>query len=450
MVVGLAVASVFAAALAWRLLASRRSMRAMESIVADLRSDEAKVREAATVRLSALERGRLEVGAGLMALKAAAQSFPAEGGREDGARHLVAAVAADPRNEYAPVVLRHFREYPPDARFWGLRLLANLDDRRVGAAAVLSLLRNDAAACEGLEFSVAIAPMIPAATDGLFPEILAYLSDEHLGMSVAYVTFQGVSEGGLQRDALAPAAEPALALYRLRRQRLLPHQGEVGTRWMWDDDYAGPRNEAALLLDLFGYVPSSDTGLELRRALEDYRDPRLLAFAAASLVRRDEIVPPGLLLKIASFAETRKTLRTLLRKLNRPELFPDRYETQEALAESEMVDWLAFPTELGQPPDEIELMEIVSTGAPGDEYDHYVYRFRMREPHWAAEEGWMAGVAGAFARRDAPTTEASGDTFSSFSAWESRAPREHVAAVGALLGEAWKNEAEKVRRTATP
>jgi len=68
----------------------------------------------------------------------------------------------------------------------------------------------------------------------------------------------------------------------------------------------------------------------------------------------------------------------------------------------------------------------------------------MDEPHWAAKDGWMAGVAGGFARRDQPTTVAGGNTFSSFAAWDSQTPEGHVGEVTDLIGDAWKAKAKEV------
>jgi len=104
-----------------------------------------------------------------------------------------------------------------------------------------------------------------------------------------------------------------------------------------------------------------------------------------------------------------------------------------------MVRWLVYPTELGRVPDQIELKKVVSVDAGGTDgvLDYYLFRFRTLPPHWAAKNGWMAGVAGPFLQKDGPTTEAQGDTFSEFERWDSRTPEEHVGDVRELL-EDWR------------
>jgi len=50
----------------------------------------------------------------------------------------------------------------------------------------------------------------------------------------------------------------------------------------------------------------------------------------------------------------------VLEAYSRNDLFPVEYFTREKAAEGFMVNWLEFPTELGIPPDEIELMTMVT------------------------------------------------------------------------------------------
>jgi hypothetical protein len=115
-----------------------------------------------------------------------------------------------------------------------------------------------------------------------------------------------------------------------------------------------------------------------------------------------------------------------LAELDRLDLFPTQYATQEAFAESEMVDWLTYPTELSRVPDEIELMAVVPEAHEEGPGDTYVFRFRTLPPHWAAKKGWTAGVAGPFLRTESPTPDARGGTFSTFTSWDEHSPEEHL------------------------
>ena len=72
-------------------------------------------------------------------------------------------------------------------------------------------------------------------------------------------------------------------------------------------------------------------------------------------------------------------------------------------------------------------------GPPHGILDYYVFRFRTYPPHWMAEDGWLAGVAGPFLRKDAPSTTAYGETFSTFEPWDSATPEEHVGEIHDII-----------------
>lgn len=90
----------------------------------------------------------------------------------------------------------------------------------------------------------------------------------------------------------------------------------------------------------------------------------------------------------------------------------DPAKRQAAIAEADMAAWLAYGTELGAQPDEIELLRTVEFATHDGPCDLFVFRFRTREPHWAAGFGWMIGVSGPFLRSSQPTSQGLGYTFS--------------------------------------
>jgi hypothetical protein len=145
---------------------------------------------------------------------------------------------------------------------------------------------------------------------------------------------------------------------------------------------------------------------------------------------------PTHLMRFAESRETRKVLYELLASFHKTALFPAKYLTWELMAEADLVAWLCHPNELGGPPSEIELVaRVPEPGAPSNESMYFVFRYRTSEPHWAAKDGWLAGVAGPYATASAPTPHANG-TFSRFEAIGSRTPEDHVAVVhAAVFGE---------------
>lgn len=95
---------------------------------------------------------------------------------------------------------------------------------------------------------------------------------------------------------------------------------------------------------------------------------------------------------------TRQTVFQLLNSYSKTDIFPKEYFTLLKAAESNLANWLEFPTELGTCPDEIEHIKRVTFDFDGqNNFVHYeVFKYRVNEPHWAAKEGWCLGVVGPY------------------------------------------------------
>jgi hypothetical protein len=91
----------------------------------------------------------------------------------------------------------------------------------------------------------------------------------------------------------------------------------------------------------------------------------------------------------------RIALRATLVTFNMVHLMPDEFSTQERGAEGYLVNWLEYPTELGEAPDEIALFKVVVLDAH-EALKYYVFRFRTKSPRWAEKLGWMLGVCGPY------------------------------------------------------
>lgn len=95
---------------------------------------------------------------------------------------------------------------------------------------------------------------------------------------------------------------------------------------------------------------------------------------------------------------TRQITFQLLADHDKTNLFPKEYNTLIKGAESNLANWLEFPTELDACPDEIEHIKRVSFDFDGqNNFVHYeVFKYRVNEPHWAAKDGWILGVVGPY------------------------------------------------------
>lgn len=123
--------------------------------------------------------------------------------------------------------------------------------------------------------------------------------------------------------------------------------------------------------------------------------------------------------------KTRKSIYHLLEGFDLTDLFPEAFNTEILAAESDLVNWLEFPTELDAAPDEIEHVNRVPVDLEGEELGYHVFRFCTHAPHWAAADGWMLGVVGPFFPDGNPYDHRAG-TFSRFMKQEEMTPQEEV------------------------
>jgi hypothetical protein len=377
-------------------------------------------------------------------LRGSAGAFPRDAPDEVDTPSLIMEVLLDaPRPEYRPVIEEVFPRLGRAAREGALSLLSIIDDD-ASAASFMRLLRAHAGELSD-EFSLQPLRDHRHHADVFFPGLLDLAKHSALGWEIYMTTTEFCQGGELTADKLAPRAGSLLAAYRAERDWLRPRQQPRGVAWMWADDYQKHRSIAALLLDIASCLPAGEVvDGELTAAL-GFRDPRLVYFALTSLLVHHRPLPAQAVDAVAASAEMRNALYDRLAERHQEALFPARYRTQPAFAESNMVRWLMYPTELGRAPDKIELKKIVAldTEGPDGFLDYYVFRWRTLPPHETAKDGWMAGVAGPFLRKEAPTTEAQGDTFSEFESWDARTPEEHVGDLRELLDEWRKRHAEK-------
>jgi hypothetical protein len=95
---------------------------------------------------------------------------------------------------------------------------------------------------------------------------------------------------------------------------------------------------------------------------------------------------------------TRELTYQLLNEHSKTELFPKEYMTIEKAAESNLANWLEFPTELDACPDEIEHLKRITIDFDGqNNFVYYeVFKYKTNEPHWAAKDGWILGIVGPY------------------------------------------------------
>jgi hypothetical protein len=124
-------------------------------------------------------------------------------------------------------------------------------------------------------------------------------------------------------------------------------------------------------------------------------EPLIQKLSSTQVVTEDDILP------LAKDPALRVAVLRMLEGYGRKDLFPAAYVTHEKGAESFLVNWLEFPTELGIAPHEITLLTKV-TVEENEALDYYVFQYRTMPPHWAAQYGWMIGVSGPYTTTSNP------------------------------------------------
>jgi hypothetical protein len=407
----------------------------LEKLVERLRSDDEHIREGAADELRTFGmEGRLSNEESLYALKAATQSFPKRKfSWQDTASDLILAAASRPGPEHIHMVLEIFSDLTVQARNAALNLLSRIKDRQA-ALAYMDIVHTYAQSDELSKLNFWHLRMPFRHIDVFFPALLEYVSNPKLSPAIYEFCLDVCDQGLLNPDILVDYTSSILTSYLALRDSLMPQQQSEGVGWMWADDYLIPREECGVLLDLMGYVKTPEIITELTQALA-FADTKLLGFVVISLLRQGHDVERAVIRSVASDPTMRIWIYEMLTRLEKLPMFPEDMKTQEAFAESDMVGWLTFGTELGRAPDEIELMKTISLDTETEQgiLDYFVFRFRTFPPHWAAKDGWMAGVSGPFLRKDSPSARSYGETFSSFSQWESATAEEHLGDVHEIL-----------------
>lgn len=157
-----------------------------------------------------------------------------------------------------------------------------------------------------------------------------------------------------------------------------------------------------------------------RLALTKYKvfEPLLVRLSANEDISSQEV------LRLSEDPSLRYGIFHMLEAYNRMDRFPCEYYNREKGAESFLVNWLEFPTELGVPPDEIVLLEQVEIN-DNELLEYCVFRFRVRPPHWAAKRNWMIGVCGPY-RPESTPYEVPSKVFSRFNSLGNVAPSEEA------------------------
>jgi hypothetical protein len=88
-------------------------------------------------------------------------------------------------------------------------------------------------------------------------------------------------------------------------------------------------------------------------------------------------------------------------------VFPDAYRSSTEHAMASLSTWMMHANEMGDPPEQIEMLTSVSRSRGDHDATYHVMRFRMPTGHWAAAGRWLLGVSGPYRPGEDPYIEPS-------------------------------------------
>lgn len=387
----------------------------LDKLLIKLQSNDGNIRENA---LKKLEKTALSPQEGLRILEFTKRKFPpSEYEWNDIPARLIDICAKRPYVEYIEKVESIFDHISLPAKISVLLFLTEYE-REDAITLYLKLLGKIYTNLNGVPIgSLQKNPRYP---DILFPELLKYIDNKFLTRDIYHILLTYFQEGLVSEEHLGSYKNEVVKDIIFMAKKILEYDIDDDPVAIWDDyEYLELRNFADVHFDLAGYIKD----LRIIEALNDLlnvNDMRIKMFVVLSLLKHGCNVDEKHFSDIAQSKEMRNWFYKGLIKLGYESYFPEKYKSQESFAESDMVDWLCYPTELGRVPDEIELMQIIEISNTL----YYLFRFRSEHEDWV-DTGWMAGVSGGY-KKNTLSIDSSGYTFSKFEEWDSKSPKEHV------------------------
>lgn len=142
-----------------------------------------------------------------------------------------------------------------------------------------------------------------------------------------------------------------------------------------------------LLLFLFiiwRWIATSIATQQRDQQIEKELQPMAIAF------ENKRPIDQQLINKLAINPAVRYRLYRLLCVYENLQFMPKKYLTLESFFEAQLCFWLLHQNELGKVPDEIQFVEKITKQSN----NFYVYKLKTHQPHWAAKDGWLAGIVG--------------------------------------------------------
>lgn len=187
------------------------------------------------------------------------------------------------------------------------------------------------------------------------------------------------------------------------RRLIGEHIREEMTRYLDNPLTSDIEMNLELICDICRYF-DKDIFVELLKKALWVGNIHIRFYATATMLTFSCPVSEGILRSLAEDIEYAKLTYDLLKRYRMEKRFPADLANAEYLAQSDLVRWLTYPTELGQAPDDIEYIGKIRKGEV-----FYVFRFRSESETLdeRTRGKWLVGWSGS-----------KGSTFSTFDLYD--------------------------------
>jgi len=414
----------------------RKKEDVLDTMFSQLNNPLQEIREDA---LSKLENLQLSVDQGLRVLEMAKNTFPpAKYDWQDISTQLIDICAVKPYVEYIGKIEDIYDNLNSYAKISALQFLSTYESEQA-LIVYLKLLGKDYAELKSLPCgSLYERPRFPQI---LFPGLLKFMDNKEIASQISLILLNYFNCDLVDESSLADYKKTIVNDIVDMADKVNGYDLKIDTNSIWDDEeYLSLRSKAGIYFDLAGYIKDPKVTLALK-GLMQIKDMKLKMFAAMSLLKHGCDLREEDVMDIAGDSEVRNWFYDSLVEMGKDEIYPEQFKNQKYFAESNMVDWLVYPTELGRVPDEIELMNVFEE----EGLEYYLFRFRCDSKKDWEKSGWMAGLSGPYIKQNCPTTVAEGHTFSRFEEWDSKTPHEHFSSIVGNIRDYWSSVADDLQ-----
>jgi hypothetical protein len=302
----------------------------LATIIGDLYNQNDSVRYKGLEKLAAYD---LTLNQQILLLNTAKDKFPkAKYEWESIPGKIIEIATKNPDTKLVEVIRNNFKDYDTIGKNASLRFLSGFNNNASIQAFIDLILKHPS---EVSFFSTGILEKDYSYKDLIFPDLLNVIDHETLDADILLLLLNYLNNNQIQAKDYVSYIDKLLALSKKYRNILEDKQSlNVNT---WDDgEYQNARYKSGIIEDLSGHFYGNQVIAELTNYLK-INDQKIRMFSVISLIKLGQNIDSAIVNEIAADVESRKWFFENLQSLRKESIFPSRYKTQEAFAESDII-----------------------------------------------------------------------------------------------------------------